>query len=613
MALGEAFIQVRADLRPFRRDLERELKDITDEFEKRLNLALGNKLRLEAARAGKDVGDVLGKGAEDSMRKRLGKNAPLWVDVGAAIAQLWSRGLSALPPQLKAAVVGAFLSALPLISGALAGAVGAAAGAGLAGIGAALASQFEAVQESATDTFRFIRFLLVRSAEDFESAVLSALSTLRGTFTFLRPTLERIFSISATFVEPLATSINLALESLVFSIEDVVGDLGPFVRELGAGFVILADAAGEALGILVNTGDRGTSALRDLTVIVAGLVIGTAQWVAVLTEVWGVIRQTGQAVNSMPAWIQILTPIPALLGLLTTEGDAWANTAKAVIHTNTDLVDSKGRIITVTEEEIKELEELVNASQKYHDLLISLVELEIEFERTLDDLAEALKKSSGSIALTGEAGRRAAQEIINGLEIAEKRAIERVATQRNTTEEAAALYRQEVEALRQIALESGVAAEDFNTLTGAIILAAQQRISADELGLTGVNSMLRQIVESVKRVSAAFIALSKLIPGGAALALVGIALRGFADGDIITKPTVGLMGEAGPEVVIPLTKPARAAQLAQQSGLTQMLGGGETNVFVYIGDEQLEAKMVKVVQGNNNKQALAMSQGARRF
>ncbi|MFG2404285.1 phage tail tape measure protein [Streptomyces brevispora] len=46
----------------------------------------------------------------------------------------------------------------------------------------------------------------------------------------------------------------------------------------------------------------------------------------------------------------------------------------------------------------------------------------------------------------------------------------------------------------------------------------------------------------------------------------------FANGGIVNGPTAALIGEAGPEVVIPLTRPARARQLAAQSGLLDILG-----------------------------------------
>ncbi|MET7720697.1 hypothetical protein [Streptomyces mirabilis] len=45
----------------------------------------------------------------------------------------------------------------------------------------------------------------------------------------------------------------------------------------------------------------------------------------------------------------------------------------------------------------------------------------------------------------------------------------------------------------------------------------------------------------------------------------------FAKGGIVYGPTHALIGEAGPEVVIPLTNPKRAAQLAHQSGLLGIL------------------------------------------
>lgn len=55
-----------------------------------------------------------------------------------------------------------------------------------------------------------------------------------------------------------------------------------------------------------------------------------------------------------------------------------------------------------------------------------------------------------------------------------------------------------------------------------------------------------------------------------------------AFGSIITKPTTIFAGEDGPEVVIPLTKPQRARQLAAQSGLADVIGtpgrGGTFNI-----------------------------------
>jgi hypothetical protein len=45
------------------------------------------------------------------------------------------------------------------------------------------------------------------------------------------------------------------------------------------------------------------------------------------------------------------------------------------------------------------------------------------------------------------------------------------------------------------------------------------------------------------------------------------AFNWYANGDIINTPTIGILGEAGPEVVLPLNRPQRARQLADQAGL----------------------------------------------
>lgn len=75
----------------------------------------------------------------------------------------------------------------------------------------------------------------------------------------------------------------------------------------------------------------------------------------------------------------------------------------------------------------------------------------------------------------------------------------------------------------------------------------------------------------------------------------------LAQGTITSGPQTALIGESGREAVIPLTNPARARQLANASGLTSMLGrAAETiGVQVFIGNEQLDARTVRVVRATN--------------
>lgn len=75
-----------------------------------------------------------------------------------------------------------------------------------------------------------------------------------------------------------------------------------------------------------------------------------------------------------------------------------------------------------------------------------------------------------------------------------------------------------------------------------------------------------------------------------------VKVKKRARGTITSGPEFAMIGEAGTEAVIPLGDPARAQELADQSGLTDMLTDGRvTQVNVYIGDEQLDSRMYQVV------------------
>ncbi len=89
-----------------------------------------------------------------------------------------------------------------------------------------------------------------------------------------------------------------------------------------------------------------------------------------------------------------------------------------------------------------------------------------------------------------------------------------------------------------------------------------------------VREVIRSIIDVVKSAAKAvggLIDKIKHIPGagvaGDVLSAVGLG----AEGGIFTRPTTMLIGEAGKEVLLPLTDPARTLQLAQQSGLFDVL------------------------------------------
>jgi len=77
---------------------------------------------------------------------------------------------------------------------------------------------------------------------------------------------------------------------------------------------------------------------------------------------------------------------------------------------------------------------------------------------------------------------------------------------------------------------------------------------------------------------------------------VKIPKIGMANGGIVTSPTFAQIGEAGPEAVIPLTRPRRAAAILEQAGLAAAVGGATVQIDTanfYDGtDAQLVAQKV---------------------
>jgi hypothetical protein len=90
----------------------------------------------------------------------------------------------------------------------------------------------------------------------------------------------------------------------------------------------------------------------------------------------------------------------------------------------------------------------------------------------------------------------------------------------------------------------------------------------------------------------------------------------LASGGLINAPTLAVVGEAGPEAVIPLSDPARAAAVAQKTGLLDILGSrmgnvGTTLVKVYLGTREITDILNVQIDKKMNDQADELAYGTR--
>lgn len=595
--LGEAFIEVKADLRPFNKDLDRQVELAARDMEKRLKLAVSDGLKdLDAI--GEKAGDDLGDGMTRRIKRKMGdKKSSPWVTITAAFASALDDGISALPVEVKAGIVLGIIAALPFLSGALAGAVTAGLGAGLAGIGTFIAFQFDEVRERGSALANTLRLLFIDAAMPFVPAVLKALDTVEQRFEDWLPMLSRIFTQAASFVEPLNDGLLDMIEGILEGVDESMGDVSGFVLELEAAMNILGSAVGETLKILASTGDEGREAFRDFIYTVAQLLIGLARLLYVLTKIYGVVRDIAQAVPFLSG----------LFGEMTLAADRAAGANGILVKRNHELAESTTGIVRLTDEETRKLKELEknlkNASKATYDL----VQSQIDFERALDDVETSLEENGKTLDISTQKGQDNAQAILNALKEADDITTARVAKGELNAQEAVGFYNKEIEAVQRLAREGGITEAQFENLFGEIINITQLRLDAAAMGITSTTDELADGVTEAKRL---YDQLKRIKD----FRLPSQGTRPFseyAEGGIVQQPTQALIGEAGPEVVIPLTKPNRAAQLMQQSGLAGMLSAAASIVNVFIGNEQLDARMVRVAEANNQALSNSLAFGAR--
>ena len=136
----------------------------------------------------------------------------------------------------------------------------------------------------------------------------------------------------------------------------------------------------------------------------------------------------------------------------------------------------------------------------------------------------------------------------------------------------------------------------FIGLPGKLLDAGIQIASALlEMGIDFGKKIIDGIVEGLRRAGGAIGSfIMGLVPdvgsivdsivGGATSKAKGIlgAISPFAKGGIVTKPTLGLVGEAGPEAIIPLS---RAGAMGSTININVTTGVGDP---VAIGDEVVE-------------------------
>jgi hypothetical protein len=595
MALGKAFIEVHADTKPFARELGRDLIRILEAAEKdvrKLARQTGQTIATETGKGieknSKKIGNSLGKALGDSTKDQGG----IFQRFAKGIVDSIDDGLSGLPAEVKIALGAALAAMLPLIGASISGLVNATVVAAFAGLGFLIASQFEVVQTAWDDLLSTLSGQFFTNAGVFVEPVLAAFEIIETRLAGMNDYIREIFATAATFIEPVTNAFLSLIEGLLPGLLETLRNVGGVIAYLETDLYGLGRAIGNALAIISGS-DYANEGFRDLLFIIGSLILGTAAFIRALTEIYGRLRQIALVLSGPEGVAQLLTEIAI---------DEQAKGAASAASANGLWADSFYKLASATEAHEAAMKDLNNQLAAYERMVLAQVDNEIAWEQAIDDFTKSVQENGRSLKLSEQAGRNNANALL---------ALARAALQTRTDQ-------------INMGVEVGVAQKRFDEQKAAIYnLAAQMKLSkADTEKLIG--ALLNIPPPAPTGVDAASITrMQRLLaliqqiysaPGfgaifGAAFAASKNARTpAYANGGIITSPHMGLVGEAGPEAIIPLNKPARAAQLLNQSGLSGMMA---PTVNVYIGNRQLDPYIDSRTDARNTSTARSLAYGSR--
>lgn len=647
--LGEAYVAVHADLKPFEKDLDRGLKVIVDKFEKTLDKRLGKKfgtdigtgaregLRESFAGIGKDIDSELGGGKARTRGRRVGRDlrdgigdelnnvGPIQKALSSLVTAL-EDGFSSLPIEVKAVVGGLLLAALVPVGAFVGAAVAAATIAGLVGIGTALAFQFDEVQTRGKRFVDSLRLRFVNAAESFIGPLDKVFDDFDYRLAILDPTIREVFQRAADYVVPLADGISGLVDGALRGLDRGLRglDFTDFSTALTDGLTEVGDAIGYLFQEVLSNPDL-PQALTDLLTVTSALIIATGDLLSFFISAYKVIGDVAEIVGFTVGWLgDLVTAIDAVTsaGVDTDRlAESWRklafwsdeNVSKFVAvggATKAYRVQIDGTVRS-TDAETKALKAL-NKQLKDQDTLVNdLISTNVEYQASIDQTIADFDEYDTSLKAGDENGRRNIKNIQEQINNLKDYTTAQVTSGKMTTQAAQSYYNTQITLLEQEFTKRHGNIKQFEEIFGWLIRLQTFPQIPDKFGPFKIS--LQDTNTLINAVYQAALALSKVPapklpsrPGNS-----GHGPQAYAGGGMITSPTMALMGENyRPELVLPVSQPTRSAQLLANSPLAGSVMG-QTNVAVYIGDEQLQGRMYRVASGVSQANARNITQRPR--
>ena len=583
MALGRAFIEVHADLRPFKKDMGKTVAGVIKETQAAVDkavkegLARASKIDGRGSAASPTIKPKLDTTDVDRDTDRMSQGFKGAVEKGIrrgfdSVGSVFSSPGRTFD-QVTLTLIAAFAAAAPMIAPMIGGAI--AAGIGLSGIGAgiALAFQDSRIQAAAKGLGDYVKDGLTGAADVFLGPTLAAIQTLKNASVGLITNFENGFAKLAPYVDDLAQGISTFVDIVGDGLETAFGNSGPFVEIFAEALPMIGDALAYMME-QITASEGARAGLLMFFQLAADLIYFVTDVVTALSEAF---RQFLFLVNMIPDALvpdQIQEDVDAMIVAM----GKVPETAEGARAGLTNVAGAAGGVGAKSRDATASLNDFFGAA-------LGLTDANIRFESSLDGIAASFKENGRNIDITTAKGRENVTQVQNGVRAA---IAMRDAKIKETGSVAAgnAVYSTQIDRLRGVLRNAGLTKGQIDKLIGAY-----DDIPPDvntDVTVSGLGSALTQaqaLARTLSSINSQRIATRR--------AASGDGVGGYASGGVVDREQLAWVGEGNKaEAIVPLTNPTRAAEVMAEAGLLGM-GGGTTVIQLVLDGKVIDERIVR--------------------
>lgn len=231
--------------------------------------------------------------------------SPAGIAIGAALVGMLGQAIVAGTVFLGAALTGAIVGGL---------------GIGVIAAGIALVADDPQIEKAGKDLADKLMTGLKAAAQPFMEPVKQSLIDFQGTVDRIMPEIQNIFAQTAPHIQGLAAAVGLAVEDIITGLDKLMTNADPIFTAIKVGMVKIGEAIGQALEKFSDPSviQGAALALNDLSTILAGLIVMTADFLAALSKAWVELRplfqELGKALDDIGIDGKLVADVMTLIG-----------------------------------------------------------------------------------------------------------------------------------------------------------------------------------------------------------------------------------------------------------------------------------------------------------